>query len=196
MGEPLAAGPLHLRRYLGPCSDILVQAICRAVHHPLTVVRSLQCNCQPNTVSISSRPQSSRRLAAVPPPVVSNGASQRVAPHAMAAQAQSPDRRVACRFFALNLNEEEGVVHCACRRCARLILVYDRTLYWGMRRPRDFELNTFPYKCSCGGHAFEVAVGFEYPEEPLDENDIEMISVAVRCASCEEMAIIFDDEAT
>jgi len=41
-----------------------------------------------------------------------------------------------------------------------------------------------------------VVIGFNYPDEALDENDIDTITVAVRCASCNEVAIVFDDEAT
>jgi hypothetical protein len=101
-----------------------------------------------------------------------------------------------CCFFSLDMNDEEGVVHAYCRRCNRKILVYDRALYWGVKRQSGEVPPTYPYSCSCGGHTLEVALGFEYPAEPLDENDLETITVAVRCAGCGEVAVIFADEAT
>jgi hypothetical protein len=106
------------------------------------------------------------------------------------------DRRATCRFFAIRINEETGIIDAYCRRCEQRLLVYDRDLYWGVKRQSGITPQTYPYKCSCGGHAFEVAVGLDYPDEALDENDINTITVAVRCVSCGEDAVIYDDEAT
>jgi hypothetical protein len=59
-------------------------------------------------------------------------------------------------------------------------MIFDRALYWGTRRENGHTAQTFPYRCSCGGHTFEIALGFEYLPEALDENDIETITAAVR----------------
>lgn len=104
------------------------------------------------------------------------------------------DRRVACRFFSVRTNDEEGIVHSHCRRCERLVILYDRALYWGVKRGQAAP-PTYPHMCSCGGHTFEVALGFTYPPDRLDENDLDTLTIAVRCAHCNEVAVIFDDEA-
>lgn len=215
MAEHKHHGPLHLSRYLTVATDAIAKAISSAVSHPLSVVKDLACHCT-QTVVLQARKKID--VHQVPPHVASevekrtsevrrrNIESARSQPQSSAACSSQPsdaaqgsthkDTRAACRFFSLQVNDEEGIVHAYCRRCNRMVLVYDRALYWGVKRPSGAKPQTYPYKCSCGGHTFEVGLGFEYPEDALDENDLTTITVAVRCASCNEVAIVFDDEAT
>jgi len=106
------------------------------------------------------------------------------------------DRRMDCRFFSLRSNDEEAVYHSYCRRCDKRILIFDRVLYWGTKRQSGISPPTYPHRCCCGSHTFEIAIGMTYPEEALDDNDLDLITIAVRCASCNEIAVVFDDEAT
>lgn len=166
-------GPLHLQRYLTDCGDELTHIIRTSVTHPTSIVHAIHCECTPSVIINLAARQKEKEAA--------RGNS---------------DRRVACRFFNVKTNDEEGIVHLHCRRCHRMILAYDRALYWGVKRKPGSLTETYPHMCSCGSHTFEVAVGFAYPHEALDENDLDTITIAVRCASCSEVAIIFDDEAT
>ncbi len=199
MGDKHPDGPLHLQRFLTACTDALADVVRSSVHHPVTTVRSLNCQCMPSGVLPAVRKPDSGRTAIEARTAEARErsieSSRTLAMRAAAANSDS-DRRVACRFFALGINDEEGVVHSNCRRCNRLILLYDRALYWGIKRKDSAPPPTYPYKCTCGGHAFEVALGLEYPDEALDENDLITITIAVRCASCNEIAVVFDDEAT
>jgi hypothetical protein len=193
-------GPLHLQKYLGPCQDAFSDIVTKSIEHSVSLMRSLHCECMPSGVyrairhgetgPIERRTREARRSNI-------ESARSKVPTGTGDKPAVEQDRRVACRFFSLKLNDEEGVVHSTCRRCERHVLLYDRALYWGIKRPSGRQPpETFPYKCSCGGHTFEVAMGFLYPPEALDENDLDTITIAVRCASCNEVAIVFDDEAT
>ena len=195
-------GPLHLQKYLGPCNDNLAETLKKSIQHPVTLIRTLHCQCAvsglhrairpepPPSNPVEARTREARRTQ------IESGRMQASQPAASPA-APADDRRIACRFFSVKLNDEESVVHATCRRCDRLILLYDRALYWGIKRPSGRQPpETFPYKCSCGGHMFEICLGFLYPPDTLDENDLDTISIAVRCAGCNEVAIIFDDEAT
>ncbi|MFH0938566.1 MAG: hypothetical protein V1899_04695 [Planctomycetota bacterium] len=193
MDNKLLEGPLHLQRYLAPCADVLVDVIRSSVHHPVNVIRSLHCQCLPNRVLKTVEPSD---VKPIDPRIVQARQKNIESARKMAISDADNDRRIACRFFSLRLNDEDGVVHSTCRRCDRLILLYDRALYWGIKKTSVTVTPTFPYKCTCGGHAFEVALGIEYPDEAMDENDINTLTIAVRCASCNEIAIIFDDEAT
>jgi hypothetical protein len=196
-GDPSSfVGPLHLQRYLMPTSDKIAEVIRSSVGHPVNLVSSLHCQCistgvmraiNPAANPIDQRTAEARRK---------NIESSRARIDLRAEDREEDDRRRTCRFFSLRINDEEGIVHSFCRRCNRMVLVYDRALYWGIKRDKKAAPETFPYKCSCGSHTFEVAVGFNYPDEALDENDIDTITVAVRCATCMEIAIVFDDEAT
>src|SRR5206468_4184363 len=94
-------------------------------------------------------------------------------PAANGADKADSDRRVICRFFSMTTNDEDGIVHAFCKRCDRMILVYDRALYWGVKRRANVIPATYPYKCSCGSHTFEVSLGLSYPDEALDENDVD-----------------------
>ena len=197
MADKTYSGPLHLQRYLSPCTDSIADILRSSIGHPISIVHSLHCQCQPSGIM----------KAAVPPPKSGSEAQHRTA-EARKRNIQSSriikagelekedDRRMICRFFSMNTNDEDGIVHTFCKRCERMILVYDRALYWGIKRKANVIPTTYPYKCSCGSHTFEVAVGLSYPDEALDENDVDMITIAVRCASCAEVAIVFDDEAT
>lgn len=208
-------GPLHLQRHLAPCSGPLAQAIRSSAQHQVDVVLSLQCHC-----SITAQVPGKHDSGLHPPPphttdghvekrtsVIRRRNIESGSARAAGAQASSPagepdpsgkaaEPLKPCCFFLLQLNDEEGVVHAYCRRCNRRIIVYDRALYWGLKRQNGQAPPTYPYKCSCGSHTFEVALGLEYPPEALDENDLETITIAVRCAGCGEVAVIFEDEAT
>jgi hypothetical protein len=199
--EPVSSyqGPLHLQRFLQtPCPEI-EKAIRDAVSHSINSLRGLYCDCR-----------TSAAMRAIPPteeeaskdPVMAE-ARRRALEQSKAKinlrQGLSEDEGralPACKFFYIKLNDEAGIYHAICRRCQRVVNVYDRDLYWGTPRKSDKPPMTFPYNCGCGGHAFEVGVGFSYPPEALDENDIDTLTVAVRCATCDETAVIFDDEAT
>lgn len=194
------SGPLHLQRFLQPAGSELEAAMRNAVSHPITLLRGLYCDCK-----------TSSALRAIPPTELEGSKDKVVDEARRRAMEQSkakidlrhgfnsandPRAMPPCKFFFIKLNDETGVYHAICRRCQRVVNVYDRDLYWGTPRKSETPLVTFPYNCGCGGHAFEVAVGFCYPNEALDENDIDTLTIAVRCATCEETAVIFDDEAT
>lgn len=200
MQEKTHIGPLHLQRYLTACTDSIAEIIRSSVGHPVSSVHSLQCQCMPSGL-----------MKAVPAPPSGSGShirtvearrknieSSRNAAQSADGNPSKPDseRRQICRFFSMATNDEDGIVHTFCKRCDKMVLVYDRALYWGVKRTTHTPPETFPYKCCCGSHTFEVAIGLSYPEEALDENDVDMITIAVRCASCSEVAIVFDDEAT
>jgi hypothetical protein len=199
MGDTCPDGPLHLKKHLGPCNDALDGVVRSSVHHPISVVRSIHCTCIPSGLQRAVRPGSNRadgdRRTEIRKRIESSRAGDS-SPAGDSGLRPDPDRRVACRFFSINLNDEEGVVHATCRRCDALVILYDRALYWGVKRASGIAPEVFPYKCSCGSHAFEIALGFEYPADFLDENDLNTITVVVRCATCNEIAVIFDDEAT
>lgn len=190
-------GPLHLQRHLTACTDTIAEIIRSSVGHPVSIVHSLICNCQPSGVmkAVVRQPSGSgahlRTAEARRRSIVSSHSSA-----ADGAPRPDSERRTICRFFSMTSNDEDGIVHAFCKRCDRMVLVYDRALYWGVKRPANVIPATYPYKCCCGSHTFEVAIGLAYPEEALDENDVDLITIAVRCATCAEVAIVFDDEAT
>ncbi|MCX7804783.1 MAG: hypothetical protein N3A38_06280 [Planctomycetota bacterium] len=109
-------------------------------------------------------------------------------------------RGVACgcgegaRVFSIELNEEEGVAALTCRKCRRTIRLYERSLAWGLPRKEGEQPKVFPYKCSCGGHAFQVAVGMEYPRDRVSDEDMLQFSIAAACLACDEISVAFDDE--
>ena len=189
-------GPLHLQRFLTASPDDVARIIRNSVGHPVSLVSSLHCQCistgQMRAVNPVASPIDQRTVEARRKNIESSRSKITLTPGADSEE----DRRRACRFFSLRNNDEEGIVHSFCRRCNRMVLVYDRALYWGIKRVNATPPETYPYKCSCGSHMFEVTVGLNYPDEALDENDIDTITIAVRCASCNEIAIVFDDEAT
>ena len=102
---------------------------------------------------------------------------------------------VSARVFSIEINEEEGIAVLICRRCRKEILAYDRLLAWGIRRECNAgRPRVFPYKCTCGGHAFQVAVGMEYPCDPVGDDDMLQFSIAASCLACDEVSVAFDDE--
>lgn len=192
-------GPLHLRKFLGACSEPLTKTMHDSVTHPLSLLRSIHCSCPPSGVmeAASSRgSRSSPELVVTPPP--GGDAAARISSRRMEAVRTKGDseRLGPCHIFYVELNDEEGIFKAFCRRCQKMFIVFDQALYWGMRRKTGFVPKTYPYRCSCGGHAFELGLGFDYYEEALDENDIRTITVAVRCAACDEMSVILDEEAS
>ena len=197
-------GPLHLQRNLAVCTETLEKVMRTTVSHPLTCIYSLYCRCGASGKMPVSRPGAApadsiaARTAQARKRGIESAANLPgvTLPGSPALPGSDDDRRSTCRFFAIKLNDEEAVIHAFCRRCENRVLIYDRALYWGTKRGSLETPETFPYRCTCGGHAFEIAIGFDYPDEALDENDINTITVTVRCVTCGTDAMIFDDEAT
>jgi len=46
----------------------------------------------------------------------------------------------------------------------------------------------------CGGNIFEIAVGFEYPEDADGPDDISSFALAGKCRKCSKIQMIFEDE--
>jgi hypothetical protein len=182
------------------CTGDLGEVLRSSVAHLVGQVHSLYCRCGTqqhlSRTSIPSATAGDARVAEARQRHIES--SRRLRQEAAKSDASeiAEDRRMTCRFFSIKLNEEYGVIDAFCRRCEMRLIVYDRDLYWGTRRKSGATPPTYPYKCTCGGHAFEIAIGLDYPDEALDENDINTITVAVRCVSCGEDAVIYDDEAT
>jgi hypothetical protein len=191
-------GPLHLQRFMQTADPTLETALKQAVPHEVSLIQGLFCDCK-----------ASAALRAIPPAEqVDESGDKRVEEARRRAIDQSHSKielkhgaeaargMQHCRVFFFKLNDETGIYHAICRRCQRVVTVYDRDLYWGTPRKSDNKPQTFPYNCGCGGHAFEVALGFYYLPDAFDENDIDLMSIAVRCATCDLTAVVFDDEAT
>jgi hypothetical protein len=206
--SPILA-PLHLQSYLAECPAPLAKVLRHAVEHPVSHLYALNCNCKPSVVTRvleeakqSSNPQqrrsASERIAALHKhhqERLSASGHYAIPPHAIPVPRATQDRGN-CTLFAVETNDEVGIVRAFCRRCHRIFPVFDRALYWGVKRPAEQMPETWPYKCGCGGHMFEVGIGFDYTEDPIDENDIHTITVAVRCGACDQIALILDEEAT
>lgn len=189
-------GPLHLRNYLDSCSEPLDRAIRQSVEHPVSLLRGLACGCRASAMLQAAGPRPSGRSS-----VELVSAKPKVAEDAGPGQSGSRqgvggEKRETCRLFSVEVNEEDGLVKAFCRRCQKLFIIYDQALYWGMRRKTGVIPKTYPYRCSCGGHTYEIGVGFDYYEDAMDENDLRTITVAVRCSACEEISMILDDEAS
>jgi hypothetical protein len=200
---PLYDGPLHLQGALGSCSEPLLKAMLGSVGHPINTPRMLSCACRTSGVMRSvtadttssdpeKRARAERRVKQLEIHIKERRHS---ASGRLGNAAEMTERRQNCRLFAVELNEEAGVVRAYCKRCQRMFPVFDRVLYWGLQREGGTP-ESFPYRCTCGGHTFEVGVGFDYPRDAMDENDIHTITVAVRCAACEEISLLLDEEAT
>jgi hypothetical protein len=99
------------------------------------------------------------------------------------------------RVFSIEINEESGVARATCRLCRKSFTLYDRAVAWGVPRQTEMLPKTFPYKCCCGGHSFQIAVGMEYPSDPMGDDDLIQFTVGAACLACDEVAIAFDDEA-
>ena len=147
-----------LQRFLQPADAGIEKALLDAVTHRISLTRGLCCDCK-----------SSGSMRAMPPEadMPTDEARRRALENSRARidlrrgldNAENPRAMAACRFFYIKLNDEAGVYHAICRRCQRKVTVYDRDLYWGTPR-KTAAPETFPYNCSCGGHAFEVAALF------------------------------------
>jgi hypothetical protein len=203
MGEALK-GPLHLQGFLVECPEELARTLLQSVTHPLNALFALRCSCKPDGLlrlldeaAAKADPRLKEAMAAK---------HRLLARHYQArqsAQGPAPLPRPRAnvplppsKVFTVETNEEEGVVRSFCRRCRKMFVLFDRALYWGTPRAETQVPESWPYKCVCGGHSFEVALGFEYPEAAMDENDIHTLSLAVRCPACGETAMLLDEEAT
>ncbi|MBE7466539.1 MAG: hypothetical protein HS116_23975 [Planctomycetes bacterium] len=207
---PPFSGPLHLQGYLTVVRGDLAEVVKKSVEHPVSVVRALHCpdkanaalqyleeaekSDDPNRKRISSKRRAA--LKAHHAERISPQSSERLTPPPRKrAELEADDDDAQARLFLVELNEEEGVVRAFSRKTGRMILLYDRQLYWGMPRNTRVAPQTFPYRSSCGGHTFEVVVGFDYGEDALDENDMHFVTIALRCVASGEVAIILDEEA-
>ncbi|MCZ7644230.1 MAG: hypothetical protein M5U26_02935 [Planctomycetota bacterium] len=205
-------GPLHLQGYLAPCEEKLAGVVRQAVAHPLSVVRKLICPDRPSSylryldeAERTGDPQqkriSSKRRALLKQHMaerISRQSSERLTPlprkrEQLEAEEKAADAGGA--LFLVETNEEDGVVRAFSRKTGKMILLYDRTLYWGMPRKGEKAPETWPYRSSCGGHTFEVAIAFDYGEDALDENDMHFVTIAVRCVATGEIHVILDEEA-
>lgn len=74
------------------------------------------------------------------------------------------------------------------------------TLYDPSKHPANMaygeNLNYDPaqYSCECGGNQFKIAVGYEYPDDCENRDDISWFALAGKCAKCGKPQIIFEDE--
>lgn len=198
---PKYPGPLHLQGHLSECAEKLGAAIRSSVSHPVTLVRALHCACKPEDIQRALEAEKNDPKKNKSSSVFLSRAQMQRLKDAQQKSKDSdrlvdPDRRVQCRLFSLEVNDEDAVVVSFCKRCNKKFIVYDQALYWGTRRESGSPRTTYPYRCGCGGHTFEVGVGFEYYDEALDENDIAFLTIGVRCAACDEISVVLDDEAS
>ncbi len=205
--SPSHSGPLHLKSYLDDCTRHLKAAIRDSVSHPVSFIRSIACTCTPGQLaklleeehqSLDPAKQQAaherrEKLANHRNKRISRGSSTRLITLSKEARRPSENKR-ACHIFAVEVNEEEGVVRGFCRRCQKMFVVFDRHLFWGLRRDHHQPPESFPYRCLCGGHSFEIGVGFDYADECLDENDFQTVTIAVRCCACESISMVLDEE--
>jgi hypothetical protein len=211
MSEPAPLlAPLHLQNYLADCPSRLADVIRNSVQHPVSHVYLLNCNCRPSVVTrvLDEAKKSgdakrvkvaSERLAALHKhhqQRLSSSGFYAVPPPGAAPVPNKADPQGRCGLFAIETNEEEGVVRAICRRCRRIFPVFDRALYWGLKRKSEKPPEAWPHRCSCGGHTFEVGIGFDYGDDAMDEMDIHTITAALRCGACDQISLILDEEAT
>jgi len=194
-------GPLHLQGFLGECAEDLDEVIVSSVEHPVSHCFGLNCSCKPSVVtrvldeaSRSDDPRA-RRLAQDHLARIEQHHMKRRTPSGFHPAVRSTSgRQLPCRLFAIETNEEAGVVRGFCRRCERLFVLFDMALYWGIKRDSDEPPEVWPYGCVCGGHGFEVGLGFDYTDDAIDSNDFHTITVALKCAACGKIAVILDEE--
>ena len=205
---PLHSGPMHLQAHLGECNEDLEATIRSSVSHSVSTIRAICCTCAPGNLSrildegqCSGDPQQRRsasdrveQLDRHRQKRISRGSSTRLQKAVSGRTKSNSTRRQICSLFAVEINEEEGVVRGFCRRCQKMFVVFDRCLYWGLRRDHASPPESFPYRCLCGGHSFELGVGFDYSDDALDENDFHTVTVAVRCCACTVISMILDEE--
>lgn len=223
---PFSDGPLHLRKHLMPCPQDLAKVIAGCVSHSVSTLRGISCTCRRTPIDQrltedeqsddpkrrkrasdrkdrlrqhqADRMGSSSRIPALPLPPP-GGVERRSGEDRRSGEerrAEKPADSQPCTLFIVELNDEEGVVRAFCRRCQQLYPIFDRALYWGTRRKEAKTPPSWGYRCGCGGHSFELGLGFDYSDDAMDENDIHTLTVAVRCAACGEVSVIFDEEAT
>lgn len=202
-------GPLHLKDYLVDCSEELAEAIRNSVSHTVSTIRSISCPCKSDSLRQTideqarsedpdKRKTASDRLEKLKKhhkERMSSGSSARLLAIREGDTAIIRKSMLPCRMFAVETNEEEGIVRGFCRRCQKLFPIFDRALYWGVRRSSPNPPESWPYRCVCGGHSFEVGIGFDYDEDPMDENDFHTVTIGIRCCACDSIHMIMDDEA-
>ncbi len=98
------------------------------------------------------------------------------------------------KAFKLLIDEDERYV--TARDSEGALVLYDPS-----RHPANaaYEQNLDPqpkdYKCKkCGGLIFEIAVGYEYPEDSEGQDDISWFALAGKCLKCGKTELIFEDE--
>lgn len=213
-------GPLHLQGFLQPLDRDLQRSMLSAVSHPISSLSKLYCPCRQSSVlkaisekELSNDPalresarQQKEALEKHRDLRMKNKSSKRTAINPVTCGIR-PDTNLyettrtdtsqstGCFLFSLEVNEEEGIVRAFCRRCMSLYPLFDRALYFGMPRPINSVPQTFPLRSMCGGHTFEVGLGFDYPEDALDENDLRYVTIAAKCLASGEIMIVTDEEA-
>lgn len=100
------------------------------------------------------------------------------------------------RVFTVSTNEESGLCEVACKRCAKTIVLYDRSQSWGVPRRAEEDTTAYIHKCACGSHSFILAVAVDYPFHSLDNNDINSFMLAARCIVCGATSLIYQDDAS
>ena len=214
-------GPLHLQGFLKPCEGDLAQVMLSAASHPISSLCKLYCPCRESSVmrAISEKEHSLdplQRQAAVRQKEalerhrdvrMKNKSSKRtaikpgVSPdtnlyESGAHQSLNADvKPTGSYLFSLEVNDEEGIVRAFCRNCQSLYPLFDRSLYFGIPRKSNEVPPTFPVRSTCGGHTFEVSLGFDYPEDALDENDLRYVTIVARCLASQEILVVLDEEA-
>jgi hypothetical protein len=200
-GSDLFQGPLHLQGFLGDCPDELRDVITGSVEHPVSHCFGLDCSCKPSVVTrvldeaANSQDPVARQLAQAHRARLEHHHLQRRKPSGFhPAVGPKSAALQPCNLFAIETNEEEGVVRGFCRRCERLFVLFDMALYWGIKRDTPNPPETWPYGCVCGGHGFQVGLGFDYTDDAMDTNDFHTITIALKCAACGKVAVILDEE--
>ena len=117
-------GPLHLHGFLGECTEELMGVITGSVEHPVSHSFGLSCSCKPSVVtrvldeaSKSGDPRA-RQLAQERLARIEKHHMKRRTPSGFhPAVRQKSALMLPCRLFAIETNEEDGVVRGFCRRC-------------------------------------------------------------------------------
>jgi hypothetical protein len=89
----------------------------------------------------------------------------------------------ACRGTAFRM-EADGTEGCArrtCIECGKTAFIGDSDEFWEGAEPEEVG-------CSCGGDAFQVAVGFSF----YDDDEVRWLTVGTRCVSCGALAAAAD----
>lgn len=200
-GSDLFQGPMHLQGFLGLCSEELQGVITGSVEHPVSTCFGLTCSCKPSVVTrvldeaaSSQDPDARIRAQAHRTRLELHRLQRRKPSESHPAIDRRGEALQPCNLFAIETNEEDGVVRGFCRRCDRLFVLFDMALYWGIKRNTPNPPETWPYGCVCGGHGFQVGLGFDYTDDAMDTNDFHTITIALKCAACDKVAVILDEE--